>query len=235
MNLFETVRFALRGVTANKLRSGLTVLGLLIGVAAVILLIAVGNGAAQAVQARIARLGTTTLTVSSTNRQAAGTAIQNTSLTLGLADALRDPDSAPDVKSVSPVVSNCDALCTRNGAVPVTCSRWVRMAVTSSCAAGTASELLASTTIWFTGPYPVNACCTALIGAPATSFGSVKPAPSLGPSTPTTVNSVPLTVICWLSGSTSPNRSSATVCPITSTRRPSVTSWSVNADPRAIE
>ena len=95
----------LRGVTANKLRSGLTVLGLLIGVAAVILLIAVGNGAAQAVQARIARLGTTTLTVSSTNRQAVGTAIQNTSLTLGLADALRDPDSAPDVKSVSPVVS----------------------------------------------------------------------------------------------------------------------------------
>jgi putative ABC transport system permease protein len=105
MNLVETVRFALRGVTANKLRSGLTVLGLLIGVAAVILLVAVGNGAAKAVQARISRLGTTTLTVSSTNRQAGGTAIQNTSLTLDLADALRDKDSAPDVKSVSPVVT----------------------------------------------------------------------------------------------------------------------------------
>src|SRR5205814_2570707 len=105
MNLIETVRFALRGVTANKLRSGLTVLGLLIGVAAVILLIAVGNGAAMTIQARIARLGTTTLTVTSTNRQAAGTQIQNTSLTVDLADALLDKDSAPDVQSASPVVT----------------------------------------------------------------------------------------------------------------------------------
>jgi putative ABC transport system permease protein len=105
VNLFETVRFALRGVTANKLRSALTVLGMLIGVAAVILLVAVGNGSAKAVQARIARLGTTTLTVSSVNRQNAGNSTQNTSLTLDLADALRDKDSAPDVKSVSPVVT----------------------------------------------------------------------------------------------------------------------------------
>jgi putative ABC transport system permease protein len=105
MNLLETIRFALRGVTANKLRSALTVLGMLIGVAAVILLVAVGNGSAKAVQARIARLGTTTLTVSSVNRQAAGNSTQNTSLTMDLADALRDKDSAPDVKSVSPVVT----------------------------------------------------------------------------------------------------------------------------------
>jgi putative ABC transport system permease protein len=107
MSLFETVRFALRGLTANKLRSGLTVLGMLIGVAAVILLVAVGNGSAKAVQARIARLGTTTLTVTSGGRQVGNgaTTIQNTSLTLGLADALRDKDLAPDVKSVSPVVT----------------------------------------------------------------------------------------------------------------------------------
>jgi putative ABC transport system permease protein len=107
MSLFETVRFALRGVTANKLRSGLTVLGMLIGVAAVILLVAVGNGSAKAVQARIARLGTDTLTVSSGGRLVGngGTSTQNTSLTIDLADALRDKDSAPDVKSVSPVVT----------------------------------------------------------------------------------------------------------------------------------
>src|SRR5690606_39705110 len=40
----EIVRFALRGLTANKLRSALTTLGILIGVAAVILLVAVGRG-----------------------------------------------------------------------------------------------------------------------------------------------------------------------------------------------
>ena len=55
VSLFETIRFALRGVAANKLRSGLTVLGILIGVAAVILLVAVGNGSAQAIQQRSRR------------------------------------------------------------------------------------------------------------------------------------------------------------------------------------
>ena len=105
MNIFETIRFALRGVTANKLRSGLTVLGMLIGVAAVILLVAVGNGSAKAVQARIARLGTTTLTVSSSGRQGATNPTQNTSLTVDMAAALQDKDAAPDVKSASPVVT----------------------------------------------------------------------------------------------------------------------------------
>jgi uncharacterized membrane protein len=71
VSLFETIRFALRGVTANKLRSGLTVLGILIGVAAVILLVAVGNGSAMAIQKAIEQLGTNTLTISS-GRGAAG-------------------------------------------------------------------------------------------------------------------------------------------------------------------
>src|SRR2546429_6177786 len=65
VNLVETIRFALRSITANKLRSGLTVLGILIGVAAVILLVAVGNGSAQAIQNSIEQLGTNTLTVTS--------------------------------------------------------------------------------------------------------------------------------------------------------------------------
>ena len=56
MTLLETVRFALRGITANKLRSGLTVLGILIGVAAVILLVAVGNGSAKQIQDSIEQL-----------------------------------------------------------------------------------------------------------------------------------------------------------------------------------
>jgi putative ABC transport system permease protein len=105
MTLYETVRFAIRGVTANKLRSGLTVLGILIGVAAVILLVAVGNGSAKAVQASIERLGTNTLTVTSGGVRTSGTQIRNTSLTTDLVTALSDRDAAPDVKSVSPVVT----------------------------------------------------------------------------------------------------------------------------------
>jgi putative ABC transport system permease protein len=110
VNVFETIRFAIRGVTANKLRSALTVLGMLIGVAAVILLVAVGNGSAKAIQSRIAALGTTTLTVSSGSIGfGAGadttTKTQNTALTLSLIPALQDKDNAPHVKSVSPVVT----------------------------------------------------------------------------------------------------------------------------------
>ncbi|MGC9670485.1 ABC transporter permease [Planosporangium sp. 12N6] len=105
MNPIETVRFAVRGILANKLRSGLTVLGILIGVAAVILLVAVGNGSARAIQQSIERLGTNTLTVSGGGVRQSTSAIQDTSLTFDLVEALSDRDAAPDVKSVSPVVT----------------------------------------------------------------------------------------------------------------------------------
>jgi putative ABC transport system permease protein len=102
MSFSEVVRFALRGLSANKLRSALTMLGILIGVAAVILLVAVGNGSAKAVSDRIEALGTNTITVMSTNRGGSS----NTALTTAMADALGDKSMAPDVKSVSPVVSS---------------------------------------------------------------------------------------------------------------------------------
>ncbi|AEV83220.1 Macrolide export ATP-binding/permease protein macB [Actinoplanes sp. SE50] len=97
MSATEILRFALRGLSANKLRSVLTMLGILIGVAAVILLVAVGNGSARAIADRISALGTDTLTVMSSSR--------SSGLTMKVADALDDPALAPDVKSVSPVVS----------------------------------------------------------------------------------------------------------------------------------
>jgi putative ABC transport system permease protein len=105
MNLFETVRFAVRGVAANKLRSGLTVLGMLIGVAAVILLVAVGNGSAKQVQDRIARLGSSTLTITSGGRTTA-TTTQNYALTTTLIPALQDKQAAPHVTTVSPVITS---------------------------------------------------------------------------------------------------------------------------------
>ncbi|WP_030441953.1 ABC transporter permease [Actinoplanes subtropicus] len=102
MSFKEVIRFALRGLSANKLRSALTMLGILIGVAAVILLVAVGNGSAKAISSRIEALGTNTITVMSTNR--GGSA--STALTTDMAAAITDPTMAPDVKSVSPVVSS---------------------------------------------------------------------------------------------------------------------------------
>ncbi len=107
MNIFETIRFALRAITANKLRSGLTVLGILIGVAAVILLVAVGNGSAQQVQRQIESLGTNTLTVTAGGGGGArgAAATTSTALTMDLVPALEDKAEAPHVRSVSPVVT----------------------------------------------------------------------------------------------------------------------------------
>ncbi|AGL18287.1 ABC transporter permease [Actinoplanes sp. N902-109] len=102
MSFLEVVRFALRGLSANKLRSALTMLGILIGVAAVILLVAVGNGSAKAISDRIEALGTNTITVLSSGRGGS----TSTALTPEIANALTDPVLAPDVASVSPVVSS---------------------------------------------------------------------------------------------------------------------------------
>ncbi|MEV5961252.1 ABC transporter permease [Kribbella sp. NPDC051952] len=103
---------ALRGLSANKLRSLLTVLGVSIGVGAVIVLVAVGNGSGKAVQARLEAMGTNLLTVSTTGggggfqRGQAGPAAQQYSLTLDDATALADARLAPDVAAVAPVMTS---------------------------------------------------------------------------------------------------------------------------------
>jgi putative ABC transport system permease protein len=106
----ESLVIALRGILANKLRSGLTMLGILIGVGAVIVLVAVGNGSAQSVQKRIEALGTNTLIVSPQRGgfgQGARTGTQSTRPQLTAIDvkALQDKSQSPDVKSVSPTVN----------------------------------------------------------------------------------------------------------------------------------
>ena len=63
MLLGETIGVALGALRANKLRSFLTMLGVVIGVGAVIAVVALGRGAQQSVNARISALGTTLLTV----------------------------------------------------------------------------------------------------------------------------------------------------------------------------
>jgi putative ABC transport system permease protein len=103
----ETLRIAWSGIAANKLRSGLTILGMTIGVASVIVLIAVGNGSSMAVRSTIQSLGTNVLLVQSGSgrggaRFAAAGAV---SLTRRDAEALQQPGAAPDVLSASPVVN----------------------------------------------------------------------------------------------------------------------------------
>ena len=108
----EMLRIAWSGITANKLRSGLTILGMTIGVASVIVLIAVGNGSSKAVQSQIQSLGTNVLVVQSSGGGFRGGARASTAGTVSLtkadAESLQNPSLAPDVKSASPVVNATD-------------------------------------------------------------------------------------------------------------------------------
>jgi putative ABC transport system permease protein len=104
--MIETIRVAFAGLAANKLRSRLTILGLMIGVGSVIVLIAVGTGSSDAVQAQINALGSNVLLVQ--NAQGLGGArgtTSSTALTLADATALQNSFEAPDVAGVSPVVA----------------------------------------------------------------------------------------------------------------------------------
>ncbi len=121
----ESIRIALGGIAANRLRSSLTVLGITIGVAAVIILVAVGRGSAVDVQRRIESLGTNTLTIFAgggfgpgggggrANRT--GTLSRFASLTTKDVKALHDKTLAPDLASISPV-ANASATATFEGA-----------------------------------------------------------------------------------------------------------------------
>ena len=135
----EAARFAVRGVTGNKMRSALTTLGILIGVAAVIILVAVGTGSSAAVQAQISSLGSNTLTVSSSQGGTGGrggfgggfpgfgggggsstvdtgTKTRIAQLTVDDAAALLSRTQAPDVLSVAPTVSASSVTATYTGA-----------------------------------------------------------------------------------------------------------------------
>ena len=63
MNLFQTLRVALRALLRNKMRSFLTTLGIIIGVGAVIAMVAIGEGAKAQVEEAFASMGTNLLIV----------------------------------------------------------------------------------------------------------------------------------------------------------------------------
>ena len=116
--MIETIRIALSGLSANKLRSALTVLGLTIGVGSVIILVAVGTGSSAAVQSQIEALGSNVLLVSSTPTLGGlrgGGGVNVEPLTVADATALQNTFTAPDVASASPVVNASDVTLTYNG------------------------------------------------------------------------------------------------------------------------
>jgi putative ABC transport system permease protein len=106
MNFSQSILEALESLTSNKLRSGLTVLGIVIGVAAVIAMLAVGTGAQDSITGSISGIGTNLLFVfGGGTRMGGAQEVRNPKpLTLQDAAALADPLSAPSVELVAPVL-----------------------------------------------------------------------------------------------------------------------------------
>jgi putative ABC transport system permease protein len=102
MNLSQSILEALESLNGNKMRSGLTVLGIVIGVAAVIAMLAVGNGAQASITGSISGIGTNLLFVF---RGSQDDSVRNPKpLTLQDAQALADPFAAPSVQNVAPIL-----------------------------------------------------------------------------------------------------------------------------------
>lgn len=101
----ETVRVALAALRANKLRSVLTMLGIVIGVGAVITMDGIGRGAQKSIQERITALGTTLLTVTPGQVMSRGVGAQDDRAKLTMADADALADYGENIRAVQPEMS----------------------------------------------------------------------------------------------------------------------------------
>jgi len=117
MSFTQAIFEALESLNGNKMRSGLTVLGIVIGVAAVIAMLAIGNGAQASITGSISSIGTNLLFVfSGTPQQGPPGAGDSRSgnndrpLTLADADAIADPFAAPSVEMVAPAIQGSGTL-----------------------------------------------------------------------------------------------------------------------------
>ena len=108
MNALETFRTAYGALRAHRMRSTLTVLGILIGIAAVMLTVALGQAARTLVLQQITAMGTNLIMVmpggDGTQPEPDGSyeGFSNATLSLADVDALADPANAPDVTGVAP-------------------------------------------------------------------------------------------------------------------------------------
>ena len=107
MNYTNLLKIALRAIAANKTRSFLTALGIIIGIASVITMLAVGQGTKQSIQANIAEMGSNMIMISPGADRRGGVRQEASSMeTLKLTDYETIKDECKYIKAVSPMVSS---------------------------------------------------------------------------------------------------------------------------------
>jgi len=148
VSLVHTIETGLRSLLGHRLRSVLTTLGILFGVAAVIATVGIGQASSDSVTARITSLGTNLLTISSGSSVSAGVfggAGSANTLTMSDVTGLQDRQSAPDIQAVAPVTQGRASLVSSSGNWSTTVSGstagWL---VTNSRTVGTGSFISAN-------------------------------------------------------------------------------------------
>jgi putative ABC transport system permease protein len=107
MKLTNLIRIALRAIQRNKLRAFLTMLGIIIGVAAVIAMIAIGQGSKQSIQSQITGMGSNMITIRPSSNVTGGARLDNTSVQSLNADDIVALQKQPEyISAVSPSVSS---------------------------------------------------------------------------------------------------------------------------------
>ena len=103
MSLWETIKTAAQSIFANKMRSSLTMLGIVIGVCAVVLLVSIGQGFSTSMTTTFNNMGASALYISSSR---AKTVTTMRPLTMDDAEALKNKKLAPSISVVSPSIQS---------------------------------------------------------------------------------------------------------------------------------
>ncbi|MEM9005244.1 MAG: ABC transporter permease [Cyanobacteria bacterium P01_F01_bin.86] len=114
MDLAESLRMAVKTLTANKLRSSLTMLGIVIGNASVITMVGIGEGAQRYINGQLQTLGPNILFIVPGNRQTRELGGLEVPRTLVMADATAIQNQVPSVVGVAPEFSGRELVTYRN-------------------------------------------------------------------------------------------------------------------------
>lgn len=106
MFIWTIVKLAIKSLVANKLRSFLAMLGIIIGVSAVISLLSLGAGAQKQITEQVSSMGTNILSIRPGSRNSGGGVRSSNDRSLKLEDAEAIVTEIPEVESVSPVASS---------------------------------------------------------------------------------------------------------------------------------
>jgi putative ABC transport system permease protein len=175
MGWAETIRTALEALNGRRLRSLLTVLGILIGIGAVMLTVGLGEGTKRSINEQFSTLGSNLLIVmpgSTTSITGVRTASGASGLTLDDALTIADPAVAPDVAGVAPIVST-------QGAAKWGINNWTTVVTGTNVAWQSVRSRALGDGRFFTADEEARGDTVAVLG-PATAVNLFKSTPAVG-------------------------------------------------------